>query len=102
MEDRAVVVAVETVLQEVAGCEGDLLCPELEGDVACGCVEDAGGCGLGFEVVEGGHSEGWIEVSRVRGGVGGWRREGMFGDVHWRWKEAPNFVLSPMSMQGGG
>lgn len=43
------------MLQEVARGEGNLLRPELEGDVARGGVEDAGGGGLGLEVIEGGH-----------------------------------------------
>lgn len=46
------------MLQEVAGGKGCLLREELEGDVAGGGVENAGGGGLGFEVVEGGHFEG--------------------------------------------
>jgi len=55
VEDGVVVVAVEGVLEEVAAGERDLLGPELEGDVAAGGVEDAGGGGLRFEVVEGRH-----------------------------------------------
>jgi len=43
------------VLQEVSRGEGNLLRPELERDVSGGGVEDAGGGGLGLEVIEGGH-----------------------------------------------
>lgn len=57
MEDGVVVVAVETVLQEVAGGQGCLLREELKGDVTGGGAEDAGGSGLGLEVVEGRHFE---------------------------------------------
>ena len=56
MEDGVVVVAVEAVLEEIATGEGDLLCEEGEGDVALGGMENEGGGGLGFEVVEGGHA----------------------------------------------
>lgn len=55
MEDGAVVVAVETVLEEVARGEGGLLCEEFKGEVAGGGAEDGFGGGLGFEVVEAGH-----------------------------------------------
>lgn len=55
MEDSAIVVAVETVLQEVAGGERGLFGEEFEGKVARGGFEDEFGCGLGLEVVEGGH-----------------------------------------------
>lgn len=41
MIDRVVVVPIEAVLQEVAAGEGDLLGPELEGDVAVRGVQDA-------------------------------------------------------------
>lgn len=57
VEDGVVVVAVEGVLEEVAAGERDLLGPELEGDVAAGGVEDAGGRGLRLEVVERRHFE---------------------------------------------
>lgn len=63
MEDCVVVVAVETELEEVPAGERDLLRPELEGDVAGGGVEDAGGGGLRFEIVEGGHfGGGWEDL----------------------------------------
>lgn len=55
VEDRVIVVAIYAVLEEVAACEGDLLRPELERDIARGSMKDAGGSGLGFEIVEGGH-----------------------------------------------
>lgn len=58
MEDCIVVVAIETVLEEVATGEGDLLRPELEGNIARGGVEDARGGGLGLEIVEGRHIDG--------------------------------------------
>lgn len=58
MEDCAIIVAVETVLEEVSRGERCLLREELEANVAgCG-VEDAGGGGLGFEVIEGRHCDG--------------------------------------------
>lgn len=62
MENGVVVVAIDTVLQKVARCERCLGCEELEGDVAAGGVEDAGGGGLGLEVVEGGH-DGWMAAA---------------------------------------
>lgn len=57
VEDCVGVVAVETVLEEVLGCEGGLLCEEFEGQVAGGGAQDGLCGGLGLEVVEGGHVE---------------------------------------------
>lgn len=67
MEDRVVVVAVETVLQEVSTGEGELLRPELKGDVARGRMQDAGGCGLRLEVVDCGHFGGGLQVNEALG-----------------------------------
>ena len=55
VEDGAVVVAVEAVLEEVAGGEGGLLGEELEGEVAGGGCEDYFGCWWGFKIVCGRH-----------------------------------------------
>lgn len=55
VEDCAVIVAVEAVLEEVARCEWGLVREELEGDVAGGGVEDYFGGGLGLEIVESRH-----------------------------------------------
>lgn len=43
------------MLQEVSTSEGDLLRPEFEGNVTASSMENARGCRLGLEVVEGGH-----------------------------------------------
>lgn len=48
------------MLQKIAASKRGLSGPEFEGDVAGGGVEDAGGCGLGLEVVEGGHVSGLL------------------------------------------
>lgn len=45
-------------MEKIAGCKRGLLREEREGNVAgCG-VEDEGGCGLWFEIVEGRHVDG--------------------------------------------
>lgn len=55
MEDRPIIIAIKAVLKKIACGERYLLRPELERNVAgCG-MKDAGGGGLGFEVVEGRH-----------------------------------------------
>ncbi len=76
MEYCVVIVAIETMLKEVAAGEGDLLRPELEGDVAGGGVEDAGGGGLRFEIVEGRHRSEWEKTCKLMrlpaGGFGLW------------------------------
>jgi hypothetical protein len=56
VEDRAIIVAIQAMLEEVSASERCLLCPELEADVAGGGIQNTGGCGLRFEVVERGHS----------------------------------------------
>lgn len=66
MEYCVIVVSVEAELEEVAAGERDLLRPELEGDVACCGVQDAGGGWLGFKVVEGGHFDGTCKLMRPR------------------------------------
>jgi hypothetical protein len=47
-----VIVPIECELEEITGSEGDLLSPEFEGNITGGGMEDAGGGGLGFEVIE--------------------------------------------------
>lgn len=66
MEDCVIVVAIEAELEEVAAGEGDLLRPELEGDVACSGVQDAGGGRLGLEIVERRHFDGICKSMRPR------------------------------------
>ena len=55
VEDGAGVVAVEAVLEEVAGGERGLRGEELEENVAGGGLEEDFGGGLGLEVVDGCH-----------------------------------------------
>ncbi len=55
MENSAVVVAVEAMLEKVARREGGLFCEELEEEVARGSGQEDFGCGLGLEVVDRGH-----------------------------------------------
>lgn len=62
VEDRVVVVAVQTMLEEIAAGEWDLLGEEGQGEVALGGVQDEGGSGLGFEVIEGGHGRGGVRL----------------------------------------
>ena len=65
MEDCVVVVAIETVLEEVSAGEGDLLRPKLERDVARGGMKDARGGRLGLEIIEGGHFGGWRKTCKL-------------------------------------
>ena len=53
------------MLQEISTCEGDLLCPELERDVAGGRAQDAGGRGLRLEVVDCRHRGGDLQVNKA-------------------------------------
>ena len=55
VEYRVVVVAIEAVLEEVAGGEGGLFGEDFEGEIAGGCGEENFGCGWGLEVVESRH-----------------------------------------------
>ena len=51
MKYRTIIVAIETELKEVAGCDWCLLCEKLEEDVAgCGVEEDLS-CGLRLKIV---------------------------------------------------
>ena len=62
MKYGIVVVAVQTVLQEVATCERSLFCEKLDGQVAgCG-VEHNFRCRLRLEVVEVRHGRGGVAI----------------------------------------
>lgn len=52
MEDGTDIVAIETELEEIAGCEGSLFRKEFEEEVTgSGLQEDFGGR-LGFKIIE--------------------------------------------------
>lgn len=51
VEDCVGVVAIETMLEKIAGCEGSLFGEELQGQIARSGPEDNLCCGLRFEVI---------------------------------------------------
>jgi hypothetical protein len=55
------------VLQEISTGERNLLRPELQSNIARGCVDDAGGRGLRLEVVDGGHFGGDLQFNEALG-----------------------------------
>ena len=55
VEYGVLVIAIEAVLNEVAGCEGGLFGEEFEREVAGSCGEEDFGCWLGLEIVESRH-----------------------------------------------
>ena len=86
MEESAVVVAIQTMLQEVARGDWSLFSEEFEEDVTARCVEEDFGSGLRLEGVVGAHFRGVGWDWGLGGPTDGfeerceWRKRGCCGD----------------------